>query len=107
MRRYYLSRVVGTGAFTDRFRAKAADLARDVGGNCTAKVSDGAVAGDWCLAVVDVLDHTTLLADPDLKALPDMSLDALLNTVSTQLRNRLLTDLQAIGVDTSGITATT
>lgn len=108
MKRYYLSRVVGTGATrADMLRAKADDLAGAAGGNCSATIPSGAVAGDWCLAVVDCRDHTALLADPDCRDFPDLTLDALLTTISATLRNRLLTALQAAGIDTTGITSTT
>lgn len=105
MRRYYLSKVVGSGTRQDMRRAKADDLAS--GGNCVAVIPAGAVAGDWCLVLVDCRDHTALLADTDVKDFPDLTLDAQLNTISATLRNRLLTALQAAGVSTTGITNTT
>jgi len=108
VRRYYLSKVVGSGtSHADMVHAKAADLAAAVGGNCSATIRSGSVAGDWCLAVVDCRDHTALMADPDLRDFPDLTLDAQLSTISATLRNRLLTALQTAGIDTTGITNST
>lgn len=108
MRRYYLSRVVGTGTFTDKLRSSAQDLLEGVAGvTIHVAIKPGAVAGDRCFVNVDAPDHTVLVADAGHAPLPDLALDAQLNTISTTLRNRLLSDLQAAGVDTTGITATT
>lgn len=106
MKRYYLSKVVGSGTRQDMFRAKADDLAAAAGGNCSAAIRSGSVAGDWCLVVVDCRDHTALLADPDCRDFPDLTLDAQLNTVSAQVRNRILTALTNAGIDVSTIRAT-
>ena len=103
MRRYYLSRVVGTGAMTDQIRSRASDLASAAGGNCQDKIADGAVAGDWCLSVVDCRDHTSLIADPNVQVFPDMTLDALLNTISAAQRNAILTFCTNHGIDVSSI----
>lgn len=106
MRRYYLSTVVGSGTRADMFRAKAGDLAEAAGGNCTAVIPSGAVAGDRCLVIVDCRDHTGLLTDADLQALPDLTLDAQLNTLTTQTRTAILTYCTNHGIDVSAIKAT-
>lgn len=108
MRRYYLSRVVGTGTFTDKLRATAQDLLEGVAGvTIHVAIRPGSVAGDWCIVNVDAPDHAVLVADAGHKPFPDLTLDAQLNTLTTTVRNRLLSDLQAIGISTTGITTTT
>ena len=107
MRRYYLTKAAQSGPRPGQLGTRADVLASAAGGNCHNLIPVGAVVGDWCLAVVDCRDHTTLVADPDCRDFPDMTLDAQLNTISATLRNRLLTALQGAGVDTTGITNTT
>lgn len=103
-RQFYLSRVVGTGTTSDKYRSRAGDLATAAGGNAQDKIPDGAVAGDWCLVAVDVRDHASLLADPDVRDFPDVDLDAPISSVPAAVRQRLTTALQAAGIDTSGLT---
>lgn len=107
MQRYFLSRVVGTGTRTDRFRAKAMDVLANVPGvTIHAAIRDGAVAGDRCLVNVVADDLTALIADADHQAFPDLTLDAQLNTISAQQRNQILTFLTNQGIDVSTIRAT-
>jgi hypothetical protein len=106
--RYYISKVVGTGTFSDKFRSKAQDLLANVAGvDVHVKIKDGAVAGDWCLVNVSAADHAVLLADADHVAFPQITLDAQLNTVSAGVRNAILTACQNRGIDTSGVTGAT
>lgn len=107
MRRYYLTKVAQSGPRPGQLGTRADVLASAAGGNCHNLLADGAAVGDWCLAVVDCRDHAALVADPDCRDFPDLTLDAQLSTISATLRNRLLTALSGAGIDTTGITNST
>lgn len=103
MRRYYLCRVVGAGTFADRFRSKALDL---IAGNkrqdTSSRFRSPVTAGDWCISAVDTEDHARLLADPDVKALPDLALDDPLGAAPAA-QATLAAHLRAVGIDAAGL----
>lgn len=107
VQRYFLSRVVGTGSFADKFRPKTLDVLANVPGvTVHAAIADGAGAGARCLVNVVADDLTALLGDADHTAFPAITLDARLSTLSTQTRNQILTFLTNQGIDVSGIQTT-
>ena len=103
MKRYYLSPIVGTGTEEDPYRPKIADYG--VSWSCV--ISSDELTGQpkrpWCVAVVEAADHATLLADTTLDAIPNISLDTLVSSLSKTIRDKLKTRLDALGVDTRGL----
>lgn len=103
MRRYYLSPIIGTGTEADPYRPKIADYG--VSWSCV--ISSDELTGQpkhpWCVAVVDAADHATLLADTTLVAIPNISLDARVSSLSKTIRDKLKTKLDVLGVDTRGL----
>lgn len=62
---------------------------------------------NWAILVVTANNFTDILADPDIFALPDISLDSTVSVLSPSVRQAILTKLQSLGIDTSGITLQT
>lgn len=89
MRRYYLSKIVGTGQTPeDAFRPKTHDVILDqqlLAGSVHAihiNPKTGETFKDWCLVIIDAADHSAFMNDADIKALPDFELDAKLSDMS-------------------------
>lgn len=107
MRRYYLSQIIGTGTEDDPYRPKIADLRV----NHVAVIPSDPVTGKpkfaWALVIVNTANHTALLSDGQIEALPDLSLDAKLNSLSAAVRNALISRLTAKGISTTGVNVNT
>lgn len=85
MKRYYFSKVVGTGSEFDPYRAEVADK----GVSHVAVIRDPPSAGDWCLVMVNTDDHTTLRGMPDTEQLPDFPLDGKMTAINATSRRGL------------------
>jgi len=104
MKRYYLSPIVGSGTKADPFRAKAATFpAVNVASIIPSNPLTGAPLFPWALVVVATASHTPLLADTTLTPLPDLSLDAILSTLSASQRAALFAALDAKAIDRQGL----
>ena len=108
-KRYYLSPVVGDGTMGNHYRPALEDLVNGEEGAAgsweIAGSEDGTPKHQWALCVIDAQDHVRLRARHGVDALPDITLDATLNTLNSGQRTALLARLGVLGVDTSGITA--
>lgn len=106
MRRYYISPIVGDGSESNPFRPKVANYGVPwVGVQSTGP--DGRPDRTWSLVLVNTTDHTALIADPDIRAIPMAALDNTLSTLTTQQRQFLRDVVQELGLDTSQVTAQT
>lgn len=99
MKRYYLAPIVGNGSRENPYRAKV----QDYGVTHVAVVPTDPLTGiplfSWALVLVSAPNHSTLLTDLDLTALPDFPLDAVLSALQAGVRNAMLTALANRGVD--------
>jgi hypothetical protein len=66
---------------------------------------DGNPVRGWALVAVNATDYSAFNADPDIIALPDMPLDGQFGSLSVTWRSMIITILQARGIDTGSITA--
>lgn len=106
MRRYYVCPVVGDGSESSPYRPKVADY----GVSYVALLGqnpDGSTRRQWAFVLVNALDHTSILADNQIFALPDLSLDATLGALSNPQRNAVIRYMNDIGIDTSGVNTNT
>lgn len=103
MKRYYISPIVGTGAEDDPYRPKVADYGVSWVGVIPSNPDTGRPVYPWCLALVEAINHASLLADRDIKPLPDFPLDGKVSAINKATRNRMSADLQGQGIDTSFI----
>jgi len=104
MKRYYLSPIIGSGTKADPFRAKAATFtAVNVASIIPSSPLTGAPLFPWALVVVQAANHAPLLADTTLTPLPDLSLDAILSTLSASQRAALFAALDAKAIDRQGL----
>jgi hypothetical protein len=75
------------------------DLLEAVGRNATTLIPVDDVTGqplfNWCLVIVEALDHTAALADASVDATPDVALDVKWNAISQAVRNVFKNKLQA------------
>ena len=104
MKRYYLSPIIGSGSEADPYRPKIADFGVSWAGIIPSDPVTGQPVRSWCLAQVETPDHTVLLADADLTALPNIILDAKISSLSKPARDRLAARLVELGVDTQSLT---
>lgn len=106
MRRYYISPIVGDGSDLNPFRPKVANYGV-AWVACIASGLNGGPKHNWALVLVNAIDHTPLIDDPDIRAIPQAALDNTLATLSTQQRQFLRSIIDGLGLDTSQITAQT
>lgn len=103
-RRYYICKVLDSVSPDGRYvRLKLGDLGVD-----HSAVIGFDAAGDprpYGIAIVSAPDHTALLADADMDALPDVSLDVAWTAVPLAVRNTIRTRLQARGFSVAEIVA--
>lgn len=107
MRRYYLCPMIGSGTEESPYRPKIANFSNV---NWTAIVShnpDGTLKLPWAFVIVRAVDHTTILADSQIKALPDISLDLTVGDLSAAVRNAMNNALTNFGIDTSPVKMST
>jgi hypothetical protein len=104
-KRWYIAPVIGTGAEEDAYRPKVPE-----GINWVAVIPsnpDGTPRFNWCLVKVAATDHSALLNDAEIDAMPNIALDDPISTLSAAMRNAIQNRLEARGIDTSGITLQT
>lgn len=100
MKRYYVSKIIGTGAFGDAYRTKISDY----GVNHSEEVptdANGVPTSTWSLVIVNTVNHGPLLADPDLDVLPDFPMDAKMAAMHANTRSGMEQKLQARGINTT------
>jgi len=101
-RRYYLAPIIGAGTMEDPYRAKV--TAYHVNHSAVIPTgADGHPTSAWALCVVEAPDHTALIADSELDALPPLTIDENLSRLSVGARAVLLDKLTTLGIDITGI----
>lgn len=81
-KRYYLSTLIGDGSYENQFRS----VPYDYGLNHTTEfppqdMTTGRYSRNQCLVIVDAVNHTSLLADLRMNAMPDFPLDGKLSAM--------------------------
>ena len=90
-KRYYLSRVIGSGTTDDPRRAAI----EDYGITYVAEVGDA----DWALCLVASRNHLQFRNDPNIDPLPDYPLDAKINSMHDPTRAGMWRALERFGVN--------
>lgn len=106
MRRYYLCAMIGNGSEESPYRPKVANY----NVSWSAVVShnaDGTLRFPWAFVIVNTIDHTALLADNQIKALPDVSLDLTVGDLSAAVKQAALNAMTNWSIDTSKVKNTT
>lgn len=68
---------------------------------------DGTFQREWALVIVDQIEHAPLLRDPDIYALPEFPLHAVLNSMGSGIRNGMNQALAARGFTVNWSTSST
>ena len=102
MKRYYVCDIVGTGTRNDKYRSRIWDYGF-THTEVFATDADNRPTSSWALVLVDTVNHTRLLADPQLDALPDVSLDAKVSAINATTRSDMVAKLTGRGIDTAFI----
>ena len=104
MKRYYLCPVIGTGAKGDPFRAKISDLGHPHSAVIPSDPVTGAPLFSWCLVIAGGADHTDILSDATIDAVPDIALDSKIGVLTLADRTALLGAMTIKPIDTTGLT---
>ena len=105
-KRYYISPIVGTGDEFDPFRPKVADYGVPWAGSIPSDPKTGHPTSEWALVVVNAKNHSALLADGAIDALPDFPLDGKVSSVHTVTKNAMINKMKKRGIKTSFIAGT-
>jgi hypothetical protein len=122
MKRYGICRIVGTGTATDPQRPKVKDYFIRYDDAAPAPIyeqdfinglvkirtaiatgPDGRPVVPWAFVVIDSPQLSALGSDPDIRQLPDATLDATVGSLSAQARASLRDAFDAWGIDRSWI----
>ena len=99
-RRYYLCAIIGDGAYENPYRSAAAEYGLSYVSDIP--VDDmGHPTSTWTLTLVNALNHSALLSDPLISALPEFPLDGKVAAINNATKNNMLARMRARGIDTS------
>lgn len=102
MKRYYISKIIGTGSMQDPYRPAVADEGVSWVGDIPSD-PDGRPLYDTCLVLVNSKVHSKLRTHPDIDALPDFPLDGKVSAIQQQTKTGMITALKKRGFDTAGL----
>lgn len=102
-KRYYISKIVGTGSEVDPFRPKVADYGVSWAGSIESNPITGKPVYPDCMVIVATVNHGVLMADPVIDAMPDFPLDGKLSAINTGTKTAMLNALTARGFDVTGL----
>jgi hypothetical protein len=108
-KRFYISPVIGTGAWDDPFRAAVADeVQKQANGGVVAVIPTNPTTGrplfTFALCIVAVSNHAALDAVVNADRFPDITLDSKISVLTTAQRNALLNFASRRGISTTGLT---
>jgi hypothetical protein len=104
MKRYYLCPIVGDGSEFNTYRAKVADYNVNHLAVIPVDMTTGKPLFTWCLVLVDTINHTPILNDLAINAMPDFNLDGKVADIPSVTANALKTTLQTkYAVNITGI----
>lgn len=105
MKRYYVSPIIGTGDIDDPYRPKVADHGVAWSGVIPTDAA-GKPTSAWCLVIVSAQNHSAILSDKDIAALPDFPLDGKVSSIHTATKNTMKANLGKRGIVTGFIDGT-
>lgn len=101
-KRFYITKIIGTGDETDPYRPKVADYGVNWVGSIPSN-PDGTPKFGFAFVIAATQDHTALLADPQIKGVPELSMDAQLSTLRKAVRDKLIAYFDEEGIDKTGL----
>lgn len=104
-KRYYISKIIGTGDEFDPYRPKIADYRVSWAGSIPSG-ADGRPLYPDCLVLVATANHAVLRGDVDIDAMPDFPLDGKLSGITAGTKTAMFNALERRGFDTAGLTNT-
>lgn len=102
-KRFYISKIIGDGTEENPFRPKVADYNVSWSGVIPSN-PDGTPKFGFTFVIVNTRDHQPLLDDPQIKGMPELSLDAQISTLSKVTRDKMLAYFTEEGIDRTGLT---
>lgn len=102
-KRFYLSKIIGDGTEQNPYRPKVADYSVSWSGVIPSN-EDGSPKFGFTFVIVNTQNHAALLADPQIKGMPELSLDAQISTLSKAVRDKMLAYFDDEGIDRTGLT---
>lgn len=105
-KRYYISKIVGTGDEFDPFRPKVADYGVAWVGSIESDPVTGRPVHPDCIVLVATANHALLRGDPDIDAMPDFPMDGKLSAINTGTKTAMFNALTARGFYTTGLNNT-
>lgn len=110
MKRYYLAEIelVADDVMGDYYRCRASaypDLMFE-GGEILTDPETGVPTNTFALVLVKSRDHVRLINDPKMHPLPDVALDIKVSSIHTPTKNNMISNLQALGINTNFINNT-
>ena len=102
-KRFYVCKVVGDGSEYNPYRPKVADYQVNWAGMIQSN-PDGTPKYGFAFVIAATIDHTQLLADPQIKGIPELSLDATISTLPKATRDAMLAVFDQEGIDRTGLT---
>jgi hypothetical protein len=106
-RRYYISPIIGTGAWGDPYRAALADSLTESGAAISVLIPTDAAGTpkfNFALCIVGAANHAVLQAVAAIDSMPDITLDSQLSVLTTAQKNALLNFATKRGISTAGLT---
>lgn len=101
-KRFYICKVIGDGTEDNPYRPKVADYPVSWSGMLPSN-PDGTPKYGFTFVIAATQDHTALLADPQIKGMPELSLDAQIGSLSKDLRDKMLAYFDEEGIDRTGL----
>jgi len=101
-KRFYICKIIGDGSDENPYRPKVADYPVKWASILTSN-EDGTPKFGFAFAIVATTDHTGLLADAQIKGMPELSLDAQISTLSKTVRDKMLAYFDEEGIDRTGL----
>ncbi len=99
--RYYLSPIVGSGTSDDPLHSRVAAYDASVVSLMPSNPATGSPRSAWTLSAVGAANHSWLLRDPQLGALPDVPLDTHLSDLDARAAASLRASLARFQIDRS------
>lgn len=110
MKRYYLAAIeqfdMGEGELAHRCRASAYPDLTFEGGEIVSDPVTGLPINQFALVLIKAKDHARILNDPLMHPLPQVDLDVKVSSIHTATKNKMITTLKSLGVDTAFIQTT-
>lgn len=102
-KRFYITKIIGNGSEENPYRPKVADYNVSWSGVIPSN-PDGTPKFGFTFVIVNTQNHQALLDDPQIKGMPELSMDAQISTLSKAVRDKMLAYFDEEGIDRTGLT---